>query len=305
MTQRTIEFVSQELILKGTFTLPEGGGKGSGTGIPAAVLVAGSGQIDRDSNHKRMALRITKLLSDALADAGVATLRYDKRGVGDSQGDYYTAGFHHNVTDATAAHKWLIGQPEVDPAATFIIGHSEGALIAAELASSLDMLCGAVLLSGAAQTGEQVLRWQASTITRYLPRFPRLIIRLFRIDIAKSQSRRLDQLKKTTSDVVRIQLARVNARWFREFIAYDPRPILRAVQVPLLAITGSDDIQVDPADITIMRELAGAAIDAHVVQGMNHILRDGGASPATYRKQVSLPLNATMLELVCDWVAKS
>ena len=104
-------------------------------------------------------------------EIGFATFRYDKRGVGASGGDYWATGFNDRLTDAIAAVKWLASQPTLDASRVFVLGHSEGALIAIRLASGAAQVAGAVLLAGSAKTGEQTsgkagrlqMRSQAST----------------------------------------------------------------------------------------------------------------------------------------------
>ena len=103
---------------------------------PMVLLVSGSGPIDRDSNMKKLAIGVMGRLADQLTEAGIASFRYDKRGVGASGGDFFAAGFRDNVSDATAAIDMLRARPDVDPRRVFVVGHSEGALIATELAAS-------------------------------------------------------------------------------------------------------------------------------------------------------------------------
>src|SRR5690625_5149077 len=83
MHESHITFPSAGHTLAGTITRPDGAGP-----FPAAVIVPGSGPVDRDSNLKRKRLDVTRQLAVALAEAGVASLRYDKRGVGESTGDF-------------------------------------------------------------------------------------------------------------------------------------------------------------------------------------------------------------------------
>ena len=78
-------------------------------------------------------------------------------------------------------------------------------------------------------------------------------MRLLRTDLAKQQRKSLDRLKASTADVTRMQGVRVNAKWFREFLAFDPRPALAAITIPVLTITGDKDLQVDPAISTSSR----------------------------------------------------
>jgi hypothetical protein len=123
--------------------------------------------------------------------------------------------------------------------------------------------------------------------------------------VSISQTSSKTKLKATTTDTARIQLAKVNAKWMREFMAYDPLPALRAASVPLLAITGSKDVQVDPADLALV---ADAAPDAtvHEVADVDHIMRLEPApisNPRRYGKQVAKPIDARVVETVLAWLS--
>ncbi|WP_196469670.1 S9 family peptidase [Planomonospora sp. ID91781] len=293
---------------------------------PVALIITGSGPLDRDANHPRMPLGISRDLAHALARAGVASFRYDKRGAGESQGSFLAAGLNDNIDDARAALAWLRTRPEIDPAAVFVIGHSEGAVIAtalgAEPAGPAADLAGIVLLSPMAKTGEETLAWQTRQIAGDLPAPVRVILRLLRTDIAAKQAEAVARLKATTTDVARIQGRRTNARWHREFIAFDPEPALRALRAPVLAVTGAGDVQVDPADLDAIAATAGrdggtaegdAAKGYDTVTGdvttvrvpeLSHLLRrdpDGGGL-RTYKQQIRRPVDPGLLSLVTDWI---
>jgi alpha-beta hydrolase superfamily lysophospholipase len=225
-------FTSHGTALVGTLLLPEGPAPG-----PAALVLVGSGPVDRDSNVRRMRLDVTRAIAEALRSGGIGSLRYDKRGVGASGGDYHSAGLETMIEDARSALQALKRVPEVDPDRIVVIGHSEGALIAARLAAT-EAIAGAVLLSGSVMTGEQILQMQAGVAAASLPKIAGAIVKVLGIDIAKSQAKRIERLRRTTDDVVRIQGVRVNARWFREFLDHDPAVDLAQISVPLLASPG-------------------------------------------------------------------
>ena len=299
MLEREITFLSHGRTLAGTITRPEVSGDGP---YAAALLVVGSGKINRDSNMPKLKLQVTRIIAERLARLGIVTLRYDKRGVGSSEGEYYSSGLTDNVRDATEAYHALVAQPEVDGSRLFVIGHSEGALVALELAASELGLRGAVMLAGAAQTGEAVLRWQAEQVVRHAPWLVRAILRVFRVDLAKLQTKRFGQLRATTTDSTRIQMVKINARWFREFLDHDPAAALQRLRTPVLAMTGTDDVQADHRDVGTMGELSDGRVEGHIIEGMNHILRSGGPSPQSYRKQLHLPLHEQALRLMADWL---
>lgn len=298
MSNIPLSYRSGNNTLTGTLTIPP-----SNLPLPGALLIGGSGPIDRDSNMKRAQLDVMRQVAEHLADREIASLRYDKRGVGQSEGDYKSTGFFDNVEDARAAVAALRARPEIDAESVFVVGHSEGALIAVELASDAS-LAGAVLLAGTAQSGKEVLRWQAEQLAGSLPTPVKLIMKVLRQDLMTTQEKRFAQLEATTTDVARIQIAKVNARWFREFMAHEPADSLSRISVPVLAITGSKDVQADPADITRMKELINTEFEGHVLDDVTHLLRsdDGPASTKTYKQQMKRPVDAALLNLVSSWI---
>ena len=112
-------------------------------------------------------------------------------------GDYWETGFFDHVTDAGAALGFLKAQPEVRPEKVFLLGHSEGALIATRLAGTGAQVAGVILLAGPAQTGEQVLIWQSAQVLKGMHGFNKWLIDLFHIDARKAQQKQLDKLKRS------------------------------------------------------------------------------------------------------------
>ena len=297
MTSSDVSIPSAGLTLRGTLA---SGGQGPG---PAALLISGSGPVDRDSNAKRLSINVMSELAAHLAASGISSLRYDKRGAGQSDGDYWSSGFDDNVVDAGAALEELRARPEVDAARIVVIGHSEGALIASALAAD-DKLAGVVLLAGAAHNGKQVLRWQARMVAPTLPKPVQWLMRVLRQDLVKTQTKRLERIESSTDDVIRIQFVKLNAKWFREFMAFEPTDALERAAVPVLAITGTKDIQVDPADVSVMEHAVPTSFTGHLVDDVTHLLRmeSGPASVRTYKKQARRPIDPRVKELVTDWV---
>ncbi|WP_377289970.1 alpha/beta hydrolase family protein [Planomonospora corallina] len=303
--EQRVTFASGELTLGGTLALPPAGATGAGP-YPVALVVTGSGPLDRDANHKSMRIGTSRDLAHALARAGVASFRYDKRGVGESQGSFLAAGLSDNIDDARAALAWLRTRPEVDPAQVFVIGHSEGAVVTTALAAepSAD-LAGVVLLAGMAKTGEETLSWQTRQIAGDLPAPVRLVLRVLRTDLVAKQAEAVTKIKATTTDVAWIQGRKTNARWTREFIAFDPAPHLRALRTPVLAVTGANDVQVDPDDLEAIAALVDGDVTTVRMPGLSHLLRreeEGNGGLRTYKQQVRKPTDPEVLTLVTDWI---
>ena len=145
-------------------------------------------------------------------------------------------------------------------------------MYAAELAAD-GAVAGAARLSAGARPGEEILTWQTAEITARLPTLTKGIIRLLHIDVIRGQHKRVAKIKASRGDVIRIQGIRFNARWFRDFLAYDPVPVLARIAVPVLAITGGQDVQVPPG-------------------------------PRGYRRAVRQPVSPEVLDLITAWVGQ-
>jgi pimeloyl-ACP methyl ester carboxylesterase len=287
--------------LGGTLELPDGAGP-----FPGVVLVSGSGPLDRDSDHRRIRFGVSRELAAALREAGVASLRFDKRGVGQTDLDWRTAGLEDNADDVAAAVETLRARPEVRDDAVLVVGHSEGAILAGMVAARGVPLAGIGLLSGVARTGRDVLRWQTEAILPSLPAPARGLLRLLRVDLATKVSRNHDKLARTTTDVARIGGARLNAKWFREFLAHDVAADLRRIEVPVLAVGGTKDLQSPPEDVHRVAEIVGPRADVHLLPDVTHSLRrqDGTPSLRRYKEEVRRPLDRAVVDLVVHWATR-
>ena len=300
MNSQDVHFDSDGCTIAGSFTE---------VADPVAVvlLITGSGRVDRDSDaqlplHKTLRTGVTKAVAESLAAARVATLRYDKRGIGASEGDYLRAGMAERLADVRAALSWLAARTPGLP--RLAVGHSEGTFYAAQLAAD-EAVDGAVLLSGPVRPGGEVLAWQTRQLAARLPASARFILRLMRTDAIRLQRKNQDRIMASSADVIRIQGQRVNARWFRDFIAYDPAPVLARVTVPVLAITGGHDLQVPPEDVDAVGRLVQGPFAGHVAGDLSHLLRPDpeSAGPRGYRRQVRQPVSPEVLRLINGWVA--
>lgn len=129
-------------------------------------------------------------------------------------------------------------------------------------------------------------------------------MKLLRQDLVRTQAKRLDRIEASTEDVIRIQFVKLNAKWFREFMAFEPSEALRRAAVPVLAITGTKDIQVNPADVALIERAVPTPFTGHLVEDMTHLLRvePGTASVRTYKKQARQPLDRRLITLLAEWV---
>lgn len=299
-TSTDVRFDSAGYLIAGTFTeVP--------APVAAALVITGSGRLDRDSDarpHGLPLLRtgVTRQVAEALNAARVLTLRYDKRGVGASGGDYLHTGITENLETARAGLDWLADHAPGLPLLT--VGHSEGTLHAARLAAE-EKVAGTVLLSVPAHTGEQIIEWQIAQLAPALPAVAKAVMRLTRTDFARSQHKRIARLKASTGDVLRIGGVRANARWYREFFESDPAADLARITVPVLAINGGHDMQVPPEDIDAIGRLVRGPFEGHVVDDLSHLLRPdpSRAGPRGYRRAVRQPVSPRVLDIITAWVA--
>ncbi len=294
--EEDVRFDSDGVTLAGTYA-------DAAAPVAAALLITGSGKINRDSDVRLLRIGVTRAVAEALAGAHVPSLRYDKRGVGASGGDYRRAGMAENLADARAALGWLAGRAPGLP--LLAVGHSEGTFYAAELAASDPRMAGAVLLSAPARSGEQVVDYQIEILGTKLPAVVKAVFRLTRRDFARTQRQRLERLKASSGDVMRMTGVRVNARWWRDFLSYDPSAVLARVTVPILAITGGHDLQVPPEDVDAIGRLVRGPFEGHVAGDLSHLLRPdpGSAGPRSYRRAVRQPVSPEVLEIITGWVA--
>ncbi len=300
MSEQGIFFDSAGARLAGTLTIG-----GEPRRSACVLMIPGSGQVDRDENHERMRINVFGQLSGHLAERGIDSLRYDKRGVGESEGDFWAAGLADNAADVEAAVGFIRSKEIVAGEKIFLLGHSEGAYLATMVAARTPEVAGVILLAGGARRGEEELVWQAQQIAAGMTGFSGLLVKLLHIDVVKAQRKQLDKIKRSRDDWYRTQLvAKLNAKWMREFLEYDPSGDLAKIGVPVLAITGSKDIQVDPGNLGRMAALVTAPFEQHVVPDVTHILRADPGPPrlSTYKEQVKKPVDARVVGLILDWM---
>jgi uncharacterized protein len=251
--------------LAGTLSIPD-----APRPLPAAVLVAGSGPQDRnaDTGPGGLRLGIFRTLADRLAEAGVATLRYDERGVGASGGDFRGAGLFDLADDAASAVDFLRRRPEIDPDRIAIVGHSEGGLLATLVAQDDPRLAGIALLGTMAHRLDETLVAQLERLTRGRVPDEQLA------EMVESRRRAFDALRATgdwDADEVEDDLRRwvppKQRKWFDEHFATEPREVLAAVRVPVAIYQGGRDVQVDPAEADLLASALDHAGHAdHVVR---------------------------------------
>jgi pimeloyl-ACP methyl ester carboxylesterase len=302
--------------LAGTLTIPQGMGP-----FPAVVLVSGTGHNTRDEDvwgHK-----VFGVIADALSRKGIAVLRYDKRGVGGSTGDFDTATTEDFASDAEAAAIWLRKQPGIDAKRVGILGHSEGGIIAPMVAASDKGVAFVVMIAGPALRGDALFILQSAMTAKvygapddYISRRKIFDRKLYdAIIAAPSDAAARASAKEIVAEGVKEKVVDQNesenlahdgtTAWFRSFIAYDPAPTLGRLNVPVLAIYGSLDVQVPG------KENALVAIDALksnpegmvvILPGKNHLMQTAKTGGPNEYNDIEETMSPSALGLIADWV---
>jgi uncharacterized protein len=265
--EEDVTFNNGAITLAGTLTLPNGAGP-----HPAVVLVSGSGGQDRDEDLG-IGIKPFRLIADYLTRRGVAVLRYDDRGIGKSTGNFEAATTADFATDAAAAFDYLQTRKEINAREIGILGHSEGGMVASILVGQGKPFAFVVSMAGPGAPITELMLKQNELILRgqkyseeqikmqldYLQKAFPLIIKgdyaaldALTAEAAKAsypllteEQRKpykdLDDYLKQSAEVSKT----FQSDWWAAFLAYDPRVDWAKATMPVLAVYGALDVQVE------------------------------------------------------------
>nr|UXE45189.1 hypothetical protein Hi04_10k_c446_00019 [uncultured bacterium] len=254
--------------LAGTISKPSGPSSGR---VPAAVLVGGDGQTDRDEIVA--GVPVLGQLANALADAGFVTLRYDKRGVGQSGGRAESAALSDYADDLRAAVRLLSERPDVDPKRIAVIGHGQGGAVALLAAAKDKRIAGVALVAAHGIRGADfILEQQRRALDRSslsdADKEARIDLQK-RINDAVIAGKGWDRLPAQ----VRRQVDTVE---FQSILTNDPAKVMPDVRQPVLILHGDLDAEVPPVNADRLEQLARARKNAPAqvvkLRGINHLL---------------------------------
>lgn len=305
MVEEQIEVESRGARLSGTICLPERQGR-----FPFVLMVHGSGPLDRDENMKGQKLDVFNTIAHHIAAEGIASLRYDKRGCGTSTGQYYRASHTDLVEDAIACFDALARSDVCVAKEIYVLGHSEGSIIAPQMTKKRSSIAGIILLCPFVQRMEVVLVKQAEHINHAIANlggikgFAYRILVMLAGGALASQRKLMARVKLSSSPTIRHWFAKIPAKWLREVLTLEPKEILSQVVCPALLIGGSKDVQCDPADVNQIAELSRGVVDSYVIQDMTHILRTDERRPSMfhYGELMKKPVEPQVLNLILDWL---
>lgn len=280
--------------LHGTLVMPAG----ATSPVPVALLIAGSGPTDRDGNSPLLPGKNNslKLLADALAQHGIATLRFDKRGIGASMGAATKEAdlrFTTYVDDAADWLEWLRADKRFSR--RIVIGHSEGSLIGI-MAAQRSPVSHVVSIAGAGRPIGDVLDEQLS---RGLP--PAQLADARRILAELKSGKPVDSVPPPLLMLFRPSVQPYMISW----LPIDPAREARRLTVPLLVVQGTTDVQVSAADAERLAK-GNPHATLEMIDGMNHVLkevREASQQTASYSNP-ALPLHPQLVELITKFIGK-
>ncbi|OCB78449.1 alpha/beta hydrolase [Flavobacterium crassostreae] len=273
----------------GTLTTPEKFDK-----IPVALIIAGSGPTDRDGNNPMMKNNSLKILASELSKNGIATLRYDKRGIAESKGAGKSESdlrFDDYVNDAK---EWIqLLKKDKRFSIVIVIGHSEGSLIGMIAGTSVDKF---ISIAGAGQSADKIIKEQLSSQPKVVQDLSFPII-----DSLKS-GKTIDNVPPMLNSLFRPTVQPYMISWFK----YDPQNEIKKLFIPTLVLQGTNDIQVSIEDAKRLSN-ANPKAELVLINNMNHIFRiidgDKQANIATYNKG-DLPISNELVKSITTFILK-
>lgn len=316
---------TDEVSLAGTLTLPEGEGP-----FDAVILVSGSGPQDR--NEEIMGHKPFLVIADYLTRNGVAVLRYDERGVGASTGNFYEATTLDFAADASAAVDFLAERTDIERIG--LAGHSEGGLVGPMVATQNKQLDFLILLAGPGVPGPEVLKLQQvlmaggdEALTEADRKSHRMNEQLYAVPATLNDPEKIrarmnaimdehiagfsqEELKEIGMSPMAWKMATIQSLttpWFLEFLRIRPADYLKKVTIPVLAINGTLDMQVD-ADQNLtaigkhLRHAGNADVRIERVEGLNHLFQHAETGLAAEYSTIEETFAPEVLQLMLDWL---
>ena len=315
--------------LAGTLTLPQNAKK-----PPVAILISGSGPQNRNSELTPFNHRPFLVLSDYLTNNGIAVLRYDDRGIAESEGDFGNATTLDFASDVGAAIAFLKTRNDIDTTKIGLIGHSEGGLIAPIVASKNDTVAFVVLLAGTGVNGATILETQsrraaelAGAQKEMLDENQKLTTLIYGI-IRNETDEETIKLKITnalndfktnnptslisaaiTPSMIEQQLSMLQSKWLLNFIRLEPKDYLEKTTCPVLALNGSKDFQVIP-DINLegikngLEKAGNKDVTIKELEGLNHLFQTADTGSLQEYSHIEETFSPVALEIIRHWILK-
>ncbi len=300
--EKNVSFSSGKFTLNGTLTLPEGYTKDT----PVVLMVTGSGQQNRDEElfgHKPFAV-----LADALARHGIASLRYDDRGYGDSSvnfTDFTTEDFRQDAEAGVKMLRTLFGKVGV-------LGHSEGGTIALMLGAGhkADFV---VSLAGMAISGKETLLQQTKKTMSVMGLPDELVDKscsiVEKVFTAMAEGKKMEDIKiegapQTILPAMEKIKETLSTPYMLHFLNVDVSKQLPLIECPVLALNGNKDTQVD-CDTNVSALEKGLTASSHTVRaidGLNHLFQHCTTGSVIEYQQIEETISPEVIDTVVAWI---
>ncbi len=262
--------------------------------VPLVLIIAGSGPTDRNGNGPLMLNNSLKMLAEGLVEKGIASVRYDKRGIGESAEAVLKESdlrFEHYIEDARSWIDTLKTDKRFSE--IIVLGHSQGALIGMITARE-KAVKKFISIAGISVMAGTVLQWQ-------LARQPSIIFNEAKSIIESLEKGELEeQVSKELYPIFRPSVQPYMISWFK----YEPQKELAKLNKPILVIQGNRDIQVDTSQAEKLVK-SNKFAEKQIIEGMNHVLKDTEAdwqkNMETYRKP-DLPLKEGLIGVIVNFI---
>jgi len=274
----------------------------AGKGAPVVLIIPGSGPTDRDGNSK---LGVTaapyRLLAEGLAQRRISSARIDKRGMFGSKGAVANANKVTIADYAADARAWVASVRKATSAqCIWLLGHSEGGLIALATAQEPAGICGVITVSSPGRRLGDIMREQLRANPANAPILDVAIDTLSKVEAGQAVD------SSTLPAPLQPLFYNDVQPFLRDLLSHDPARLAAALRVPLLIVQGDRDIQVTVEDA---KALAAAQPKARlaILPGVNHVLKvpagdDRTANLATYADP-TLPVPASVVNAIAGFVA--
>lgn len=320
-------------VLAGTVVVPDA--MPPEDGHPAVVMVSGSGPQNRD--EELMGHRPFRVLADRLARAGIASLRFDDRGIAASTGEFAGATSFDFADDAAAALGHLQRFPGIDGHRCGLVGHSEGgaviAIVAAGMAPTASDAEPAFLVSiaGCGVDGGTVLYDQLARIYRTSGVDEETIARISDLQARVIEAIRDEEMDRESvlpalralqdaqlelnggeidearrASLEAAGLAEMTSPWMKTFVRFDPAEAFGKVPVPVLAVNGTLDVQVWhdlnlPAIEDAVRA-GGGRVEIVRFEGLNHMLQPAVTGAVEEYAVIDITMDEGAMQTMVDWI---
>jgi uncharacterized protein len=313
--------------LAGTLSIPRTEGP-----HPVVLMITGSGTQDR--NESVAGHRPFLIWADYLTRRGIAVLRVDDRGAGGSERGPAGPTSETFTEDVLSGVEYLKTRKEIDKKRIGLIGHSEGGMIAPMAAARSKDIAFIVLLAGLGQTGADVIYLQSELIQKAggappaatqqtLSALKSVMAvlkaekdnKIAQVKIKETLDQHAAKLSGEEKDVfaavrgtIEPQLPMYVSQWFRYFVQYDPKPTLKKVRVPVLAVNGENDLQVsskENLDGIAAGLAAGGNTDVTIKSfpKLNHLFQSSKTGAPNEYGQIEESISPEVLQFVADWIA--